>query len=481
MSVKQEILKKIARNPNIKDKIKSVDDFINSYNKVINKQPLINDLEKEIDYRINKQHLNHLWTIFMGCQKTKTFQIINRIKELISMKERSISIIICQNDASLSLQTSERLHKIIPINAKVFVLSSTINVQPNLKDDSVVYNPSFNTLISYILHYVIGKPDYLYPVIVSLNNEIQMTKIINILKVLQKPILNAGYHLFIDEADRTYHNIRNSLLPFIMKNEIPNETNIKNYGTYWITATGYSLVKGRSSYNECKKAHQMDIILSPDIDNIYFDITDKQAIIHKIPANNFKIVNILEDNKEHFKSPLKDGSYRKIIAVGSHVTEYQEMLANQLVHIGYNVLTINTNGILLHLENNLKQKWHLGKEISEVNKLIAIKYNENTLLHNKPFIIVGNRKIDRGITFHYPSNDNNRLIFTDMLIPEINNWKRAIQIAGRCAGIIKNEGFSDINYWIEEKTYNRIIKYIKYTDKRLESPIGYKTIEELLL
>jgi len=471
----RELFKQILDNPSMRKNIKSADDFIKSYKKVINNQPFENDLDREIDYRLNKQEHNRLWTIFLRCQKTKTFQIINKINKIIDKNEKSVSVIMCQNDSSLTLQTSERLHTLLPNKCKVFVLSSAINTRPIITDDSIVYNPEFKLLMSYILKYILGENEYLYPIIVSLTNDVQLTKIVSILELLQKPIINGGYHLFIDEADITYLNLREKFLKYIMTDI--NTINPKNYGTYWITATGISLIKGHSSMDECKKAHQIDIILSPDIDNIYFDITDEKARIHSIKGE-YSISNILDNS--HFREQLPDGSYRKIIVVGSHLTEMQEIQSIQLVRNGYNVITINSNGITLRTDINNIRKLSFTKDIKEMNKLIATKYCEIAELKLKPLIVIGNRKIDRGVTFHYPTNDDKRLIFTDILIPSIQNWKRAIQIAGRCAGIIKNEKFDGIDFWIEEKTYDRIIKYIKYTDKRLESPIGYKTISELL-
>jgi hypothetical protein len=479
MSQRRQILRQIVNNPNIRKNIKSVDDFINSYNKVINNQSLDTDLEREIDYRLNKQQQNRLWTIFLRCQKTKTAQVINKIKQLINNNEKSLSIIMCQNDSSLTLQTSERLHNVLPNQCKVFVLSSAINTKPAINDDSIVYNPEFKVLISYILKYILGSVGYLYPVIVSLTNDVQLTKIVSILELLQKPIINGGYHLFIDEADVTYPNLRDKLLKYIMTDD--NTPNNKNYGTYWITATGINLIKGGASYNECRKAHQVDIMLSPDIDKVYFDITDEKAIIHKTKGDiSGLLLYLLDRNENHFKQQFDDGSYRKIIAVAPNMTDEQNTLSLQIVSRGYNVITINSNGIILRTDVNTSRKLSFTKDIKEMNKLIAFKYNEIPGMKLKPLIILGNRKIDRGVTFHYPTNDDKRLIFTDIIIPRIINWRRAIQIAGRCAGIIKNDTFNGINFWIEENTYERIIKYIKYTDKRLEVPIGYKTIEELL-
>jgi hypothetical protein len=477
MSYNHKLLTQLLQNTHIRKSIKNVNNFVNSYKKVINKEELHSDLEKEIEYRLYRQQYNRLWTIFLGCQKTKTYQIINRIKELINHNDRSISIIMCQNDASLSLQTSERLHNIIPNQTKVFVLSSLINTKPNLEDDSVIYNPDFKILISYIIKYIAGKEGYLYPVIVSLSNDTQLTKIISILEILQRPIINGGYHLFIDEADVTYQYLRNRLLKYIING---TDINPKNYGTYWVTATGFNLIKNNTGYEECRKAHQLDIVLAPNIDDLYFDITDDKAIIHNIENKDFDILTILSNNEKHFKEQLKDGSYRKIIALSSRETEEQELIAKKIVNIGYNVITINTYGIILHMSNNIIMKWSLDKNIKEVNKLISLKYHTTPELKTKPLIIIGNRKIDRGVTFHYPSNDNYRLIFTDIMISQIKNWRRAIQVAGRCAGIIKNGNFENIHYWIENKTYQRIIKYLRFSNEKLTSYYAYKPICELL-
>ena len=336
----RELITQLLQNTTIRNSIKNTDNFVKSYKKVINKEELHTDLEKEIDYRLYKQQYNRLWTIFLGCQKTKTFQIINRITQLINKNDKSVSIIMCQNDSSLSLQTSERLHNLIPNKTKVFVLSSAINTRPIIDDDSIVYNPDFKLLISYIIKYIAGKEGYLYPVIVSLSNDTQITKITTILEILQRPIIDGGYHLFIDEADITYEYLRIRLLKYIINSD--DTVNMKNYGTYWVTATGFNLINSRTGYNECKKAHQQDIVLSPNINEIYFDITDDKAVIHNIDNNDFDIFSILSNNNSHFKEQLKDGSYRKIIAISSRITEQQEIIANRIVSIGYNVITINT-------------------------------------------------------------------------------------------------------------------------------------------
>ena len=120
-------LKNIIHLPNFKGKLTS-ELIETSYNNIKNGKELTSDFEKELDFRLNKAKINRLWTIFLSCQKTKTDQMIQRIKTIINTKQtiRSLSVIMCQNDSNIAIQTSERLHREIPIDSKVFLLSSSI-------------------------------------------------------------------------------------------------------------------------------------------------------------------------------------------------------------------------------------------------------------------------------------------------------------------------------------------------------------------
>jgi hypothetical protein len=355
-----------------------------------------------------------------------------------------------------------------------------ITRKPRYDDDSIVYNPSYDKLLEYVLYYISGYEGYLYPVIIGLSNYIQINKLTNLLTLLQNNDIKGGYHLFFDEADVTYLNLRHKLLSFIIdkdKYDTNKEISVipKNYGTYWITATGYGLINGASSFEECHKAHQVHIKLSEPVIKGYRDINNGE--VHLIEHSNFSITKLLTENK-HFKKPLEDGSFRRIIAVGPLITAEQEGLAKMIVELGYNVITINTHGMNYHsmVENTIKTKRIRLTE--EINKTLATLYHDEPGIKSKPLLILGNRKIDRGITFHYSSNDEYRLIWTDVMIPRIINWKRAIQVAGRGAGVINDD--VKVHYWVEETTYKRIMKYIKFTDPNIvESGITYKPINNI--
>jgi hypothetical protein len=473
----KEVFNTLKNSVHFKDIPES--EFYGTFRNISKKTEYNTELEKEIHFRLKND--NKLWTIFLNCQKSKTAQVIKRLKEINNTK--TVSIIMCQNDSQLALQTSERINNELTLDTKVFVLTSAVNRKPNYDDDSIVYNPKIADLLKYVLNYLTGKTGYLYPVIVGLTNYLQIEKVIAILEATVK-LPDTGYHLFFDEADATYHNLRPKLLKFIMTDDVNTHTH--NKGTYWITATGFSLINGVHSYKECKIAHQYDIQISDFIKNNYFGINDDNAVIHKIDNKDDKLFSIIQSNIEHFTKPLNDGTYRRIIGISSFVTDDQIIDAIGLKNVGFNVISINSKGLLLHNKDSATVV--LTQKFKEFNKSLAHLYHQSiysSILKSKPLIILGNRKVDRGLTFHYAPDENSKIppmLWTDIVIPQTENWKRAVQMTGRVAGIIKHiSPFKEIHYWIETKTLKRIEKYVSITDNiYIEVPLQYKTIEEII-
>jgi hypothetical protein len=104
-------------------------------------------------------------------------------------------------------------------------------------------------------------------------------------------------------------------------------------------------------------------------------------------------------------------------------------------------------------------------------------------LHDKPLIIIGRRKVDRGLGFHYCPRTNdvtsidgsegvlvtqNRegLIWTDMILGKIDDKNIATQKAGRLAGIIGNSPQypGKIHYWTNENTETLIRRHNTIVD-----------------
>ena len=101
-------------------------------------------------------------------------------------------------------------------------------------------------------------------------------------------------------------------------------------------------------------------------------------------------------------------------------------------------------------------------------------------LNDKPLVIIGRRKVDRGLGFHYCPRKNDEvtidykleegtlvtsnregLIWTDMILGKIEDVAIAVQKAGRLAGIIGNSPQypGSIHYWTDEHTENSIRRH----------------------
>ncbi len=125
--------------------------------------------------------------------------------------------------------------------------------------------------------------------------------------------------------------------------------------------------------------------------------------------------------------------------------------------------------------------------IKSRNQLIAKTYHETyPELKDAPLFILGNRKVDRGLTFHYApiSNDSYSFVLSDLIMGKISNWRRAVQAIGRGNGVIKHRlDFSGvIHYWIDPTTYLNVFRHCKMMNDDLlikahENPISYDVSE----
>ncbi len=106
------------------------------------------------------------------------------------------------------------------------------------------------------------------------------------------------------------------------------------------------------------------------------------------------------------------------------------------------------------------------RAIKSRNALIAKAYH---ILHpdlkDAPLFILGNKKVDRGLTFHYApiSSDAYSFILTDLIMGRIPNWRRAVQAFGRGNGVIKHRAdfVGEIHYWVDRATCNTVIRHCK--------------------
>jgi hypothetical protein len=175
--------------------------------------------------------------------------------------------------------------------------------------------------------------------------------------------------------------------------------------------------------------------------------------------------------------------YKKIIVNSNAKTEDMRHFAKWSNNKGINAIVFNGYGgssvKVYKIGSPIETHKTKGKKFNELLFYIYKKLN----LNEKPLIIIGRRKVDRGLGFHYcpRTNDkitidgsmgslitNNRegLIWTDEILGRIDNKDIAVQKAGRLAGIIGNSPQypKNIHYWTDEYTEKLIRKHNTIVD-----------------
>lgn len=401
-------------------------------------------------------------------------------KEIASWREfpdkRVVSFLVVDNDRTLSDQSVNGLFQCFPVKAGMEESND-----PHEKYDVKIFELSTNTKVSYneIITYIDAyayNPDYAMPLIVVLSNNKQMEKLVNILYHITHHRCNTLYAAGCwDEADKTYPQFRNK--SFQVKNrpgiqtsflQLLNHPNDKIIRNGFVTATEGSLL---DDYDECENAELFEIDTSSNRNYISIHHQDckKRPIQYRDRETNNEIAEriILDNWNTHFNNPYRlangDLYHHKIIVNGDTKNEEMRQFAQKLRGRA-NIMTFNQRGVTLYTENDTKT-YSTRKKI--FRELLFQIYKENGLA-NKVLIIIGRRKIDRGLGFHYaPRNGSEGLIWTDMIMgKKIEHIPSAVQKAGRLAGIILQcpQYPGEINYWIDDESWNTILTHYEKVD-----------------
>jgi len=451
--------------------------------------------------------------VLQNTQKGKMRIASLEIKQWGQDKSRKVvAFIIVDNDKTLADQSVDGLQKTFgEQKVKIFPLSSNSKT-------------TFDDIRTYIDAYANDQTDdYPMPLIALLANNKQCEKMLKLIHHIHKKVVSykslLRYGIVWDEADKTYKMLRNkefnidgksiSCYTYIVEN------NIALYRLGFVTATDGDLLD--EEYPECSNAYLYPVVIAPEDEEHYRALHHPEAITHRIPFtskhnNNLYATQILEEYKEHFMTPMTLSSgeiyYRKIIVNSNAKTEDMKQFAkwsnskgiNALVFNGYGGSSVKVYRSGLPIETH-KTK---GKKFNELLFYIYKKLN----LNEKPLIIIGRRKVDRGLGFHYCPRNNDEitidgtmgnlttknreaLIWTDEILGRIDNKDVAVQKAGRLAGIIGNSPQypGNIHYWTDEYTENLIRKHntiVDYTNNNIGCSISQaikeaeKSIKELL-
>jgi filamentous hemagglutinin family protein len=469
------------------------------------------------------------YSIMLECQKTKTFQMINQIfkilginlfsKELLTTNNnKKVFFLVSQNMQDLTSQNCERILNDLGTYLQIFVFTS--QYERKSKNKSIIYNAKIDEIFSYISSYLNGESSKI-PMAIFLANPSQLTKMNNLLEFVEQENNhiyqinqeNVQSYIFFDEADQTYPLAREILIKSIFDNSVYETFKVirplKSINkVYWISATQEEMVL---TYPECAISKQALIQFQNGVMENHYSILDETAILHtciqpKDMEHNDYILQIVQNNRSHFFDKMSNNSYRKIIGMSNVDNNKQKDLARTLNSMGANVILLNQSGIFLYrkdcetpiseelvseelvsqelvsqelisqetVSEELVSQETVSEEgiklddvqIKSRNALIAKMYNETYVeLQNAPLFILGNRKVDRGLTFHYApiAEDSYSFILTDLIMGRIPNWKRAVQAIGRGNGVIKHhrDFIGSLDYWVDPITIENVKRHCK--------------------
>jgi len=400
--------------------------------------------------------------------------------------KRTIGIIIVDNDKTLADQSAEGIKRVFgELNVELVMFSS--NSKTTIQD-----------AITKIDAYEFNPDDYPMPVICLLANKTQIEKMIKIMQHIHRKITNRNsllrYGIVWDEADKIYPPFRNQNFHVSGENVSVKKYIIDNnnglYRLGFVTATDGDLLD--QDYPECANAHLYPVVIDPEDEQHYRALHHPEAITHRVKckskySNNSYAKEIILNNQEHFTSPITLPSgeiyYKKIIinsnAKTSDMNEFARWCNNQgmysLVFNGYSGASVKVYRSGMPVKS-FKTK---GKNFNQVLYYIYKKLH----LNDKPLVIIGRRKVDRGLGFHYAPRTNDEitidgeegilisqnregLIWTDMILGKIDDKNIAVQKAGRLAGIIGNspQYSGSIHYWTDENTEDLIRRHNTVVD-----------------
>lgn len=352
-----------------------------------------------------------------------------------------VAFVVVDNDKTLADQTVDGLlQELDDAVAKVFLLSS----------NSKTTQEQIQTYIDAYANDIDG--DYKMPVIVALNNSDQRKRIFALSNHVQEKVTKRNSLLrngfLFDEADKVYPPMREKFLPLV------TGTAIHRVG--WVTATDGDLMD--ADYPECANAQMFQ---PGDGDPNYRAFHHPDAVIHIVKhqnrsGNDSYAEKILEENRDHVHTQIKlksgEMGFRKFIVNGPSKTENMRDFAMKRVADGCNAITINMFGIKVYRPGSeVKVYSFKGKKFNRALFDICIELD----LGSRPLFIIGRRKVDRGVGFHYAPRDGSMgLVWTDMILGRITDKDTAVQKAGRLAGIIAScpQYSGQIHYWTDEST-----------------------------
>jgi hypothetical protein len=436
--------------------------------------------------------------VLFNTQKGKAKITASEIKEWIHNPDgkRVVAIVMLDNDLTLGDQTAEGFAEMLGhTNVKLFTLSSSSD------------KTGIDEIITYIDAYS-SCPNYRMPLIMALANPIQCKKVLKIISHVRTAHMSGRsqlmYGMAWDEADKIYPMLRDKCYQVDAQQKcIRNFTSDDDTALYrlgFITATEGSLLD--EEYPECANAYLYPAEISDEDEPYYRAFHHPEAIKQYIPcgkskSNNDIALKLINDKLTYFKTPITLTSgeiyYRKMIINSNAKGVDMRDFAGEVNRLGFNAMVFNQNGLTVIKPGEATVRFKTKKR--RFNRVVFYAYKRYAL-HLAPLVIIGRKKVDRGLGFSYAPRKGRLgptsidegygpietdgiegLIWTDEFLGHIEDKNTAVQKAGRLAGIIAQcpQYPGSLTWWTSESTGNQIDRHCRIVDSANEQ-MGVNTV-----
>jgi len=420
--------------------------------------------KKILDYLVGE---SQTFFVLQNTQSGKGKICADEIKKWSEHKEyKVVPFFFTSNDKTLADHSAEEF---LQIGCDLFVLSSN--------NKSIDMKSMKNKILTYEADpFKMEK----MPMIAALANKKQNTRVLEMIDYICQ-LAGTGkkirYGLIFDEADSTYPAVREQVEYFLdNKTKQRRETSLKSliasktclHRAGWVTATEGDLVDNEE-YEECAEAELYEVE-EDDLSTSPYRAIHTQGAKHEAfeqprgMTNNQYALSVIRENKDHFFS-RKDGIYRKVIINSNPKVGDMMSLARECVTMGMNALVFNMDGL-----SALKTDGSVTKTSTKNKKFNKVLFDvvEDEKLDDRPLVIIGRRKVDRGLSFHYAPRDGGRgLVWTDIILGRIVCISSAVQKAGRMAGRIARcpQYTGECYYWAPQETLDKCVRKNQINDK----------------
>jgi len=417
--------------------------------------------------------------VLMNTQKGKTRVVLDEIRACREHAAfRPVVFFVTSNDKTLAENGAQAIEAVLLDGVRVYRFSSAV------QHDGAEFD-------RYVDRYEMGDAGFgATPVVVLLSNKKQWKKALGAMRKVHDKVAGGASPLrccvIFDEADRTYPHLRSIAVDdggtFVDLLESP-----ALWKTGFVTATDGDLVEN-DEYPECANAKMLSVESDAFVDSNYRALHHPDSVLHPMAAlpgefNNGYALRLLTEHAAHFSAPVAlpmaaAPYYRKVIVNTNNRVDDMAALATHLVHV-FHFYAVVFNG-----ENGLSVKVYRPGEAVETVELKRRRLNETlyvlykTLgLHDRPLILLGKKKVDRGLSFHYAPREvgdfvipaaregdllvrgGEGLIWTDIILGNIDARATAVQKAGRGAGIIAQcpqYPPGGVHYWAPAETLDLV-------------------------